>query len=808
MDENVDTLRAQNATLRIQCHSNESEIQRLKHALDLALTKAGSWGGMKQRVTVNKPVQPLSGIDAAVTSNCTGWGSPGGESAGRSGEQQQQLVVPFAASTVAASLEFQVREKTEELQAERAHVQQMQEALTASHRARDALQTQLEAATHKKHDAAATSHLVAQLQFLHGELERLENEMGTVRQDCAAQLRAAHVEHAAVLTDYEDRLKLMADEKQRILGRLGPAARQLSRMEHGEDLLSRCRILEGQLAAALAEKNTFSIEKHELMTKLRKMESFAKEKKTSLSELQKEALEASASQEETSRILRSIVDALTAERGTLQEQLAQLRARVSVPKADSYVQCETPGRTSMLVQCDPPASTLDGWCQVDTIRHFAALDPQAASVHSVTHLLESKCSEVESLSQQLEELAAVHRDTLTLLDQTRKRLHDETTRRQQSSDDCERLGLQVRSLQQRTSQQSVAEREKDVRLREAEEKMQEALASRLRIEADLADAKQSIATHHTDMQSVVQSQNFSNHQINGLATENDALRGEIQKLLHREAQSNFSLRAKEVELGEVLAAYQQCVRESEQHIQARGILEREVDNARAAASAKEERILNLQEQIGHLHAREQQLSLDLQSFDYEGGQLHRKLVQSESRGAHLEGQLHDMAQALHANERVTEELERNLAELSKQIVLKDNECMILRQRSDSAEREWNQMNISRQTEMTRLRELEDANARLVVRGILSQQQQVQRSAETASAADASVREAQQRQALAGSTQALAEANAALQQQEAQAGRQSDRMRALEVALREEQLAKERLQRVVLDQAAILSQLSQ
>jgi hypothetical protein len=796
-DENVDALRAQNATLRIQCHSNESEILRLKHALDLAMTKAGSWGGMKQRVTVNKPVLPAKDwLHAESSEQVAG---AGGSSA----------IVPFAASTVAASLEHQVREKAEELRLAQEHNAATEKALQDACRARDDLIAELETfkSSHARtrSDSAATSHLMAQLQFLHGELERLESEVASVRADSAEQLRAANIEHATALAEYEAKLKAAADEKHRLLGRLGPAARQLSRMENGEDFLARCRILEGQLAAALAEKNAFSIEKHELMTKLRKMEAVAKEKKLSLAEVQKQAFEESASNEETGRTLRSIVDSLSAERSSLQEQLQVLRARLAAPRVESGVQSEAPIRLSGAAQCDPPPAQTDGWCQVDSIRHFA--DPQSASMHSVAHLLETKCAEVESLTQQLDELARAHRDTLTLLEQTRKRLQDEATRRQQSSDDCERLGLQVRSLQQRTSQQSAAEREKDVRLRESEDKMQEAVSSRLRIEAELQEAKELIAMHHTDMQNVVQSQNFANHQINSLASENDALRGEIQKLLHREAQCNFSIRAKEVELGEILAAYQQCVRESEQHIQARGILEREVDNARAAASAKEERIINLQEQIGHLHAREQQLALDLQSFDYEGGQLQRKLVQSESTVAHLEGQVHDLVQSLHASERVTEELERNLSELSKQIVLKDNECMLLRQRSDNAEREWATMNISRQTELHRLRELEDANARLVVRGILTSQQQQAAASPAPSTTDFQLRDEQQKKALAETTAALADANAALQNQEKQCSMHIDRARALELALREEQLAKERLQRVVLDQAAILSQLS-
>ena len=768
-EDNNDAVRAENATLRIQCHSHESEIVRLKHALDLAMTKAGSWSGMKQRVTVNKPINPAKE-----------WQSDG-------------QLEPFAASAVTSSIAQQLKDRSHEVQAARDEMSRLNKLLDETQRERDVTSP-------KKERSAGTSHLMVQIQFLHRELERMEQELAAVRSECVEQLRAAHVEHATVISEFEDRLKQANDEKQRIFSKLGPAARQLSKMENGEDLLSRCRILEGQLAAALAEKNSFAVEKHELMTKLRKLENFAKEKKSTLIEAQRAAAEESLSNEESNRVLQSLVTSLSEDRNSLKEQVATMRKQLLVPRADSIVQCEETPCMHAGTQCDPLPSHKTVGCQVDSIIHFA--DSGTASLQSVTHILEAKCAEVEELTQQLEQLSFIHRETLTMLDQTKSRFQDEVGRRQQVSEDCERLGLQVRSLQQRTSQQSAAEREKDVRLRESEEKMQDALSSRLRLESELKELKEIVALHHADMQSVVQNQNFANNQINQLASENDALRSEIQKLLHREAQCNFSIRAKEVEIGEILAAYQQCVRESEQHIQARGALEREIDNLRAASSAKEERIINLQDQIGHLHAREQQLALDLQSFDYEGGQLHRKLVQSDARVAQLEAQGHDLVQSLHANERVAEEMERNLAELTKQIVLKDNECMILRQRCDAVEREWSALNVSRQSEISRLRELEDANARLVVRGILAQQN---------SPAPAT-RESDQdlsglRKTLAETTAALSAANLTHHQHQQEIAFLTSRVGQLEASMREELNAKERLQRVVLDQAAILSQLS-
>ena len=53
--ETIDTLRAENLTLKIECNKLDQEIVSLRHNLNISLTKAGAWGGAKQRITLNKP---------------------------------------------------------------------------------------------------------------------------------------------------------------------------------------------------------------------------------------------------------------------------------------------------------------------------------------------------------------------------------------------------------------------------------------------------------------------------------------------------------------------------------------------------------------------------------------------------------------------------------------------------------------------------------------------------------------------------------------------------------------------------------
>ncbi|KAH8620179.1 hypothetical protein ERJ75_000090100 [Trypanosoma vivax] len=181
----------------------------------------------------------------------------------------------------------------------------------------------------------------------------------------------------------------------------------------------------------------------------------------------------------------------------------------------------------------------------------------------------------------------------------------------------------------------------------------------------------------------------------------------------------YSLKAKDGELQEILSAYQNAAKEVETRADAQRAVERELEVVRATLASKEQCVIYLQEQINQLHHRDQQLALDLQTFEYENGQLHRKLVQAEANTTQLHSECIELQNASLAKDRAAEELQQSLAELSKQVVLKENECMLLRMQCESLRHDASHLQSTFEMESRRSRELEDTNARLVVREILT-----------------------------------------------------------------------------------------
>lgn len=406
----------------------------------------------------------------------------------------------------------------------------------------------------------------------------------------------------------------------------------------------------------------------------------------------------------------------------MRAELNDLRGRLARPRASCETQCDAPTpravslQSSMQTEATEPARATQA-CQVDT---RLKCDGYGDNMQSVVFSLEQKCHELDTSRADLDRLASVHNEALTFLDTTKQRLAEEVQRRKAIEGDAERLGIQARALQQQCAQLLAQLREKDAAAAAAQQRMQLAVNAQARVEEERRAWEADMATHARDMQALVAHQTLVTGQLEEVSQENSALRGEVQALLQREAQGAYSLKAKDVELAEILAAYQAATRESEGRSTASKALEREADNLRAHAAAKEQRVAALAEQVRQLHAREQQLAVDLQSCDYEGGLLHRKLVAAEQQNAQWQAQAADLQQQVAAAQRVTFEFERHTAELQKQLVIRDSESLFLRNRCDGLEHELAAIRTQHGVERQRLQELEDSNARLVVRSIIAQ----------------------------------------------------------------------------------------
>ena len=784
--DTVDTLRAQNITLKIQNHAQENELLEVKHALDLAISRGGTiHGSAKQRVVLHQPSNVLPNIK---------YESQIRPSQPRHNKENEKILFD---EEMVDMLQGQLKEKAEELSKATDDLRSVYLQLD------DLKQKYLELQQKSTTAQAPTSshqHLFGQIRFLHGEVERLEKVLAHVRDDSVEEIQQATDTHMRAMLDKDVQLKDLQEQL-----RTAVSGRPLiDRKAVGVDeLSSRCRSLETQLAAALSEKAVLSTERYELLAKVRKLEQSVKDKKSTIHDVQKVA---SVEQDHSSTQLRALHDVITAlanEKEYLSKELLELRSRLNAPRMSSWSQCEPVQALNVSSWTDPPPSSSFASCQVDTVRHFA--DIGRDSVESVTHLLSLKCSELDTISLEYEQLKASHQESVTFIEAIKKRLSEEMERRSILSGEVEKVTLQMRAMQQQASQKQSQCRELQMTLEASEKRMQAAVSTALQLEHERQQWQEELGNHSHDMHNLVTNQNVVNNQLSQVMSENDALRGEVQKLLHREAQCNYTIRAKDSELGEVLVAYQAAVKEAEARVSSCRAIERESDNLKAAIASKEERIVHLEEQISQLHAREQQLNIDLQAFDYEGGQLHRKASQFELIIAHLEAQIYESRQTVAACERINQELERNATELSKQLVLRDSECMHLRNRCDSVEHEFSALQVAHMTESQRLRQLEEHNARVVVRGILASRQE---SEMRDSAADGVHRELQQLKAiLRQTTDSLSLANRQLELEQSKQNESETKLSVAQCELNAAHQAQQRLHNLLLEQASTLSKLS-
>lgn len=339
---------------------------------------------------------------------------------------------------------------------------------------------------------------------------------------------------------------------------------------------------------------------------------------------------------------------------------------------------------------------------------------------SIAHSLEVKCAELDNVRALLEEQALKLERAELALKQTREALHAEIEVRKGLDAESEKNKAQIRTLQQTVSQQHVIMRDRDAALGQADERAQMALADSVKLAQERRNWERQLAANAHDFEQLLAQQATANQQVAQASAENEALREEVQKLLQREAQLSHALRSKDGELAEILASYQMCVQEKDAADQQLRSLAADANNLRGAIAMREERVAELQREMSVLHQREENLMTDIQACDYENGLLHRKVVQAETSQQHLEAAVGDLEQQLQAQRRVTAQFEHAQAELHKQLIRKDNEVVFLKKRCEVVEHELTMLQTAHAVDSRKIRELDEANARLTVSGLMNQ----------------------------------------------------------------------------------------
>ncbi|KAI5690788.1 hypothetical protein MNV84_01222 [Leishmania braziliensis] len=630
------------------------------------------------------------------------------------------------------------------------------------------------------------AHLLAQIAFLHREVERLEKLLCSMRAKSYADVRA-------LTSQYEQTLRQKNAELEDLRHTFG---------SHREvvDAGRRCKLLEKQLAAANSEKSVACMEKADLQAKLRKLQSLLKTRKEEVLKAQGTLEESKVERSSTITALKMTVETLTQERERLSSELAEQAKRQRVERRSIGTDCVR--QRADAGSETTPLERLTQACQVCTLQGTMTISGEDADPpHSLAALLEEKTRECDEFRGTLEDLSAMQRDALAMLEVTKSQLSTETERRRIAVADVENLSVQLRALQQRCSDQTAAERTMGDKIRLLGEERQRILVEKSQIEREKSHWEEQLRQYEADVAQLSATKNHTNRQLSALANENENLRAEMQQVCEREAHALYAVKAKDLEVQEILSAYQKSAQENESLLENQRFLERELDNVRAALASKEETVAYLQEQLRSMHLREQQLTLDIQSLEYENENHHQRLARGDHEAAELEAKCAELVQLVHAKEQCMEELHQSLSELSKQVVVKDNESLLLRHRCDALLADNASLRASFGNEKAKVEELEASNARLVAREVLSLSEAADRRERSQELADerATVKAVSEENArITASCERLAEHNKELEA----------RVTSLEKSLQESAEAKERLHRIVLDQNKALSRLSE
>lgn len=224
--------------------------------------------------------------------------------------------------------------------------------------------------------------------------------------------------------------------------------------------------------------------------------------------------------------------------------------------------------------------------------------------------------------------------------------------------------------------------------------------------------------YEKDLGQLVAHKNISAAHLDDAAMEKDHLQMELQKHIDNENTLVFTIKAKEEELQELLEAYQSVVKENEWLLEGNKVLEREMHNIRSSLAAKEDSIHFLREQLNELNQREQQLLVNVQSFEYETDETHRTVAKQIRHINELEHENGELKQIIHAKDIAVDELHQHLAELNKQIVVQENESIYLQRRCDDLEAECSRLQAGLEKQLHVNKDMEEAHARLMAKSVL------------------------------------------------------------------------------------------
>lgn len=271
----------------------------------------------------------------------------------------------------------------------------------------------------------------------------------------------------------------------------------------------------------------------------------------------------------------------------------------------------------------------------------------------------------------------------------------------------QKLAISSEKLQQLLMKISILEKEKS-----------DAMSAAAQAEHDRDYLESQLHQYEKDVGKLVAHKNFCASNLDDAALENDRLHHELQRHADNENKMCFTIQEKDEELHDLLKMYNSAVRENEFLLEGNNVLQRELDNIRSSLSSKDDSIQFLREQLNDINHREQQLLIDIQSFECETDQNHRIVAKQVKHINQIEKENANLKQIIHAKDISVEELHQHLADLNKQIVIQENDSIYRQRRCDDLEAECSWLQAGHEKQSQTVQELEDANASLMAKSAL------------------------------------------------------------------------------------------
>lgn len=262
-------------------------------------------------------------------------------------------------------------------------------------------------------------------------------------------------------------------------------------------------------------------------------------------------------------------------------------------------------------------------------------------------------------------------------------------------------------------------------VRELEKEKNHALSVAMQAEQDRDYLDAQLHQYEKDVGQLVANKNVSAAHLNDAAEEHDRLSTELQKHIDHEQQLELVIKAKEEELEDLLLAYNSVMKENELLAEGNHAMEREVHHIRGTVGAKDDTIRFLREQVNALNQREQQLLMDIQSFEYEMDQTHRMVAKQGRHIQQLEKENSEARDVIHAKEISIDEIHQHLAEVQKKMVVQENECIYLQRRCEDLEADCSRLEAGLEKQLQVTHELEEMNGRLMAKSVLELSEQHQ-----------------------------------------------------------------------------------